>query len=238
MTADDESPEVPERGIEGDTTVGSTAGIDTTTAARPRDHDQPDPSEIVGPGRYPLRIQPAAAIQPGTADAKRLMVVWFIRKSFYWVFFLGFSAGVLATAIRNRGTGDLDADVDINWFSPESIADNVLSPWAGLILALVIRFIAGWVALALAFPLALAHEPNLSPRENFGSSIGKFFDRLHVARAFRALRWTHHVRQVALGRLGPTGVKVGKLDPIFDVVNIASGVIAFLTPFAAALIVA
>lgn len=197
------------------------------------DHEQLvepiDPDELVGPGRYQLRIEPAAALQPGRADAKRLLGIWFVRKSFYWIFFLGLSLGTITAAVR-----DQQNEFDVDWMSPNSVADGLLSPWAGLILALIIRFVAGWVALGLAFPLALAHEPNLSPRTNFGSGIGKFFDRLHVARAFRSLRWTHHVRQVALKRLGPRGAWVGKLDPIFDIVNIASGVVLVVTVFAVA----
>jgi hypothetical protein len=188
-----------------------------------------DPDELVGPGRYQLRIEPAAALQPGRADAKRLLGIWFVRKSFYWIFFLGFAWGTVTAAIR-----DQRAEVDVDWFSPNSVADGLLSPWAGLILAFIVRFVAGWVALGLAYPLALGHEPNLSPRTNFGSGIGKFFDRLHVARAFRSLRWTHHVRQIALKRLGPGGAWVGKLDPIFDIVNIVSGVVLFATVVAVA----
>jgi len=180
---------------------------------------EPDPNDLVGPGKFPLRIQPAAAIMPGTADSKRLLSIWFVRKSFYWLFFLGISIGLLTTAFRHQ------SDIDVEVTSPSAL----VSPWAVLAVALIVRFVSGWVALGFAFPLALAHEPNLSPRTNFGSGIGKFFDRLHIARAFRSLRWTHHVRQVAQHRLGPTGARAGKLDPIFDIINISSGVIAFIS---------
>jgi len=179
--------------------------------------DALDQDELVGPGRYPLRIQPAAAIQPGERDARRLLRIWFVRKSFYWIFFVGWTIGNLVAASRHQ-----EPDFDL--------AHGAASPvWIVVILALAIKFIVGWVALGLAMPLALAHEPNLSPRENFGSSIGLFFDRLHVARAYRSLRWTHHVRQVAQHRLGEEGRRLGRLDPIFDVINITSGVIAFLS---------
>lgn len=182
-----------------------------------------DPSELVGPGRFPLRIQPAAALIPGTADSRRLMAAWFIRKSFYWLFFLGYSLGTVVAVLNHD-----DNQLDVDWTSPSSVREAVLSPWSALLLAFFVRFVNNWVALALAMPLAIAHEPNLSPRENFGSGIGKFFDRLHVARAYRSLRWTHHVRQVALGRLGERGRRLGKLDPVLDIVNIASGVASFL----------
>jgi hypothetical protein len=181
-----------------------------------------DPTELVGPGGNPLRIQPAAALMPGRADSFRLMMVWFVRKSFYWLFFVGYSLGTWMAYVNHEGN-----EVDVDWTSPDSVKEGLLSPWSALILALIVRFAASWIALGLAMPLALAHEPNLAPRDNLGSSIGRFFDRLHVARAFRSLRWTHHVRQVALKRLGATGRRLGRLDPILDVVNIASAVVAF-----------
>jgi hypothetical protein len=184
--------------------------------------DAVDPTELVGPGGNPLRIQPAAALMPGRSDSFRLMTVWFVRKSFYWLFFVGYGIGTWMAYVNH-----VDNEIDVDWTSPDSVKEGLLSPWSALIVALIVRFAASWIALALAMPLALAHEPNLSPRDNVGSGIGKFFDRLHVARAFRSLRWTHHVRQVALMRLGPTGRRLGRLDPILDIVNIASGLIAF-----------
>jgi len=140
-----------------------------------------------------------------------------VRKSVYWMFFVGWTIGNLVAVSRRQ-----EPDFDVS-------RGSVTSVWIVVLLALAIKFIVGWVALGMALPLALAHEPNLSPRENFGSSIGVFFDRLHLARAFRSLRWTHHVRQVAQHRLGEQGRRLGRLDPILDVINIASGVIAFLS---------
>ena len=170
-----------------------------------------------------LKIDPKVAVLEGRADATRLMIVWFVRKSFYWVFFVGFAYGSVVAAIRHETN-----EVDVDWASPNSVGESLLSPWAGLILALILRFVIGWVALALCVPFALAHDTDLEPRTNVGSGIGRFFDRLHIARAYRSLRWTHHVRQVALQRLGPSGEKIGRLDPILDIVNIASGVLSVL----------
>jgi hypothetical protein len=168
-----------------------------------------------------LKIDPEVAVMPGTADAKRLLGIWFVRKSFYWIFFLGFTYGSVAALVRHE-----TADVDVDWMSPNSVGESLLSPWAGLIFALILRFVVGWIALALTYPFAMAHDVDLEPRTNFGSGVGRFFDRLHIARAYRSLRWTHHVRQVALGRLGPSGPKVARLDPFLDLVNIASGVLS------------
>ena len=174
-----------------------------------------DPAELVGPGAYDLRIQPAAALMPGHRDSRRLLTVWFIRKSFYWMFFLGWAVASLITYLEgNTVTGEL------NLSSPQSARDGLGAPGLALIIAIGIRWVNNWIAVALAYPLAVAHEPNLSPRDGFGSGIGKFLDRLQIARAFRALRWSHHVRQIALKRLGSTGRALGRLDPILDIVNI------------------
>lgn len=182
-----------------------------------------DSDELVGPGGYELRIQPAAALIPGRGDSRRLMAVWFVRKSFYWMFFVAWSC---ASWIAYRNGDAIDTELDLT--SLQSSGEGLGTPGRALLVAIGIRFVNNWIALALAYPLAVAHEPSLSPRENFGSGIGKFFDRLHVARAFRALRWTHHVRRIALDRLGSSGRKLGRLDPILDVVNVASGVGAFV----------
>lgn len=183
--------------------------------------DEIEPAELVGPGKLPLRIQPAAAILPGRADSGRLLAVWFVRKSCYWLFFGGYALGTWVAYVNH-----VEARVDVDWASASSVREALLSPWSAFVAALIARFVANWLALGFAMPLALAHEPNLAPRTNFGSSIGRFFDRLHVARAFRSLRWTHHVRAVAHHRLGPTGERLGRLDPILDVVNVASAVVA------------
>lgn len=182
-----------------------------------------DPAELVGPGAYDLRIQPAAALMPGRSDSGRLLAVWFIRKSFYWMFFLGWAVASLITYLGgNTVSGELDLS------SPQSARDGLGAPGLALIIAIGIRWVNNWIAVALAYPLAVAHEPNLSPRDGFGSGIGKFLDRLQIARAFRALRWSHHVRQIALKRLGSTGRALGRLDPILDIVNILVAVGALI----------
>ncbi|KHL16444.1 UNVERIFIED_CONTAM: hypothetical protein LK11_16110 [Mumia flava] len=189
----------------------------------PRDVQRASSSELVGPGGVDPRVQPAAALLPGTADPSRLLILWFVRKSSYWVFFTGVFLGVVAAGLAHG-----DVDVAVDWASPSSVGDALTSTWAGLVLGVVLRVAAGWAALLLAVPLALAHEQNLAPRTNPGRSIGIFFDRLHLVRAFRELRWTHHVRQIALGRLGRAGRRLARLDPVLDAVNIATGVAAFV----------
>jgi hypothetical protein len=163
-----------------------------------------------------LRIRPEQALRPGRSDARNLLIVWYVRKSFYTWLFLGFIG-----AMTTSGT----TEVAIDWTDPNKLLRELLSPLAGMILAVVVRFGSNWAALALAYPLARKHDAPLEPRTGFMSGIGRWFDRLHVAKAYRSLRWTHHVRQEALRRFGPSGQRVSKLDPIMDNINISMAVL-------------
>ena len=164
-----------------------------------------------------LPIPPEAALRPGRGDPAALLCVWYVRKVSYGIIALGFLVGV-AIGGGDQLTGGADT-ADQFW-------DELRSPLAGVILGIVIRVLASFAALALAYPLARERETHLPPRAYFGSSLTGILDRLHAARAYRSLRWTHHVRQVALARLGGTGRRLAHLDPILDVTNVTLFVIA------------
>lgn len=168
-----------------------------------------------------LRVEPAALLMPGTGDAKRLLSLWLARKSFYWLLFLGYAIGTWLAYLDHETN-----EVNVEWTSPSSVRNAILSPWSAFVLALIVRTTVSWVALVLAAPLAVAHDKHLSPRTGFGSSIGKSLDRLNVARAFRALRWSHHVREAARQRLGRLGGRFGRLDPVLDAINIVTALLA------------
>jgi len=157
-------------------------------------------------------VQPSAALMPGEADSLRVLIMWLVRKSFYWLFCIGYSVGVIAATFARREP-QFDPQGGISW------------TWLILLSALALRFLAGWIALALATPIALAHRPNLWA----GRTIATYVDRFHVLQAFRALRWTHGVRQTAQTRLGERGRRLGQIDRIIGIVNIASAVILVVT---------
>jgi hypothetical protein len=161
------------------------------------------------------RIRPDLALRPGTADARNLLIVWYLRKSVYGLVALGIIGGAITRT-----------NLDVDWTSGDAVMSRLWSPLAPLVIGLVLRLAANFAALLLALPLARAYEVGLSPRTNFGSGFGHMLDRLNLARAYRALRWTHHVRQLALTRLGEKGRKVARLDPIMDVTNITLWVVA------------
>ena len=123
-------------------------------------------------------------------------------------------------------------EIAIDWGDPSAVWAELLSPLAGLVLAVGVRFGSSLAALALAYPFARDHEQPLTPRTGIGGAIGRWLDRRNVAKAYRALRWTHHVRQEAAGRLGPSRRYVAKLDPLLDAVNVAAFVAMIVVVFA------
>ena len=168
------------------------------------------------------RIELAACLQPGRADSARLLVTWFVKKSFWWMFFGGIALASVVHFVER-----VDNEFQVNYRSPESVEHGLLSAWVFVVLAVLLRVAIAWVAVALAFPLARAHEIGLPPRTGWNRHYATLSDRYKVAKAFRALRWTHHVRQVALDRVSPGPGWWRRLDPILDVVNVV-GVVAFV----------
>jgi len=167
---------------------------------------------------------PEAALRPGLGDARTLLVLWYVRKSTYWVFGLGLT---IAALVYRADTIDLGSG------SPSQIWGELHSPLAGVAVALLLRLFTAGAGLLIAYPLACAYEVGLEPRTNTGRTIGILLDRYKVMRAYRALRWTHHVRLHAIRRLGPAGARLAHLDPILDVANIT-----LLTTAAVALVIA
>jgi hypothetical protein len=159
----------------------------------------------------PRRVHPEDALRSGRRDPLALLVVWFVRKSFYWVLWVGITVGAVTTRT---------SDIGIDLGSPSDAWTELLSPYAGVAVALILRLGSSFVALGLAYPLARRHYGGLEPQCGVGSGIGRRLDRLQVARAYRSLRWTHHVRKAAIDRLGRTGARLRRLDPMLDVANI------------------
>ena len=110
----------------------------------------------------------------------------------------------------------------------------LLSPFVLVAIAIILRFLVGIAALVLAYPLS---------RRETDSSIGPgmlwrpfrvWADRLHLVRAYRSLRWTSTVRQLAATRLGRWGRVLSWSGPVLlvaDVVMfIALIVVVYLNP--------
>jgi hypothetical protein len=188
------------------------------------------PGEPSAPGAG-LRIDPIACLRPGRKDARRLLVVWFIKKSFWWMFFGGAAVAGIVNAVER-----VDNEFQVRLSSPDTVLSGLLSGYALVVLALLVRLMIGWVALGLAYPLARAHDAALEPRSGWNRHWGTFSDRYKVAKAYRLLRWTHHVRQVAIDRVAPGPSWWRRLDPILDVLNLLAVIGFFVTTLVISLI--
>lgn len=165
-------------------------------------------------------IEPRDAVLPGRWDARLILACWYARKSKFWVFGLGLLVAVLAFEVR---------EVDATATTPGDVLDELQSPLAGIAIALLLHFGSSLVALFAAIPIARRYDAGLEPRAGFGRRLGTALDRFKVMRAYRSLRWTHHVRQVAIERLDPERKRLPPIDTALDVANIvllAAGLIA------------
>jgi hypothetical protein len=199
----------------------------------PPDHvtetDHPlDPTSVAAPARpipdSPDRIDPDDCLGPGRGDSRRLLITWFVKKSFWWMTFGGLSIGWVVHAIERN-----DDQFEVQLSSPDSVISGLLSAYFLVVIALLVRVVIGWVALALAYPLARSHEGPLEPRTGKTRHWGTISDRYKVAKAYRLLRWTHHVRQAALDRIAPGPSWWRRMDPIIDRANVLAVVGFFVT---------
>lgn len=155
--------------------------------------DDAGAAEITSPEHDETAFDPAAALRPGTADAVAVWALHIARKSALPLAFIG--AIVLAiTHHKDRSLSDLDTTGD--WIGA------LWSPLVFLILAVTVRLLSSWIGLLAAYPLSHRARAITAAHRGRGSAFGRWIDRLHLARAYRAIRRTKPVRDVAALRLG------------------------------------
>lgn len=142
-----------------------------------------------------VELDPRVALRPGRLDAGALWAVYLMRKAFLPLAFLG----ALVLSLTGRDGESLDGVDTVG-----EVLEAVRSPLVILLVAVTLRIAATVLGFALAYPLS--HRAAMVMRSQVGrwSSWGRWMDRLHVTRAYRSLRWTKAVRDVAAGRLGTT----------------------------------
>lgn len=172
-------------------------------------HDEPEPDrDDVGDLR---RIDPAMVIRPGSLDPRLLLGTWFLRRT--WVPLLVLGMSVAAGLTRQPPGFDLA--------SPADVVRAVVSPWAGVALAVIVRVLAGLLALALALPLTGWPKREDYPHGRLAGELRRWRDRWYRAGAYRSIRWTWPVRRTAAERLGRTA---GWLEAMDRAWSIATGV--------------
>ena len=159
---------------------------------------QPHPDQPSTPLDRAPAFEPDDALLPGRFDPTALLTTWCLRRSFYPLVWIG-----IIGAVASGGARDADQ------FSYDTLGEAVgalLSPLAGLILALGIRLLVAGIGFVLAFRVVWELD---AVREPFGTGraalLPRLLDQVYVARAYRSLRWTEAVRRAAVARLGRIG---------------------------------
>ena len=98
---------------------------------------------------------------------RRLLVVWFVKKSFWWMFFGGSAFAAIVHAIER-----VDNDLQVRLSSPDSVLSGLFSAFALVVLAILIRLVIGWVALGLAYPLRALHDAVLEGAHGLEPPLG------------------------------------------------------------------
>jgi hypothetical protein len=170
----------------------------------------------VADGR-PIALDPAQALRPGRFDATALWAVWCLRRAAVPLLWLGLVGATLGG----------QADVSTEQFqSPREFLAALLSPAAGIAVAIAVRVLAGVGALVLAYPLA--HAATAGDGRWSALRVRPWFDRYYLTRALRAWRWTSPVRELAAERLGASGRMWRRWSLALAVANPVAFVIAIV----------
>jgi hypothetical protein len=158
-------------------------------------------------------IAPDDVLGPGKRDARRLLVLWLIRRSAVPVFWLGLMIGVLVSPGHY---------VEASFDSPVDAFGQLLSPAAGIALALLLRVGTTTAGFALALPLARGFiGAGGVPAGYSGGGLSRVFDGFGASRGYGALRFTRTVRDAAAARLGQEGARHDRLDRWVTRANLA-----------------
>jgi hypothetical protein len=101
--------------------------------------------------RPPTAWAPALALRPGRFDSTALWMVWLLRRSIPPLLWSGLISAAIVGQLEQASAEQLQ--------TPAEIVDALLSPLAGVVLAVGARVGASVLALALAYPLARSAAP-------------------------------------------------------------------------------
>lgn len=165
--------------------------------------DATEERQVDEPERQPMLTDPAAVVRDDL-DAKILVGLWFARKSYFPLLWLGLTvaAGYFVVVRDPTAFGERIADLT----TPGELIGALLSPFALVIAAIAMRIVVGLGALVAAYPLARGPRPDDYGHTN---SIGRWWrswwDRWKLSQSYRAFRWTWAVRSEVLERLDAWG---------------------------------
>ena len=158
-------------------------------------------------------------------DATIILLLWCIRKSFFPLLWLGMLFATTYFVVAERDLLELESQT-ASLESPSAIAGALLSPFALVAIALIVRVAVGFLALAAAYPLSrstkLRHYQDV---RKMTQHVRLWRDRLYLTRAYRSLRWTWIVRNAAVERLGRKGTRLAMCNPVLRWIGITSFVL-------------
>ena len=165
-------------------------------------------------------VDPEQVLLPGRGDATRLTWLWLARRACTGLLFAGVLVGMILAGAENE-----DAYLEVDTSSADSVLKGVLTRFGLVFASIVLRLLTGWVALALAYPVAQEHQGGLPPNLRLLRRLSRYSDRYSITRAFRELRWTEGVRTAALRRLGDARGLYERIDRGIGIGNVVAGLL-------------
>lgn len=158
-------------------------------------------------------------LQDGKRDARFLLTLWFVKKTFWPLVIIGITMGIVTHTIK-------DGKVELT--DPGSVITSLFSPLAALVLAVIVRISVDVLAGFAAYPVVHERLRELSALKR-GYAPANILDTWRIVKGVKTLRWTHHVRKNAATRLQKDFVARGVLDRVFDLVTIVLLIVLIMT---------
>ena len=154
-------------------------------------------------GIVPAHVDPEIAFQKGDRDAKSILWMRCLRTFTLVLFAVGGIIAVLAHRFDEHLSDDLK--------TPLGLAHSLTTPLAVLAIAVGLRVLVTVLAYLLAFRAVSANRATIAGSQQ-QTRLRRAVDQWRLAGAFRSLRWSWAARDVAIKRLGSTGVRLARLD--------------------------
>jgi hypothetical protein len=165
-------------------------------------------------------VDPEQVLLPGRGDATRLTWLWLVRRACTGLLFAGVLVGILLAGAEND-----EAYLEVDTSSADSVLKGILTRFGLVFASIVLRLLTGWIALALAYPVAREHQGDVPTGTRLLRRVSRYTDRYSITRAFRELRWTEGVRMAALGRLGDVRDLYVRIDRGIGIGNVIAGLL-------------